>query len=84
MLLLELVKRSRMIVFTNIISSLLYGCLSLFIGILVAWVLEVLLHKGSNVEFELPQGTESSIQQNVHGDSKKGMSILYQSFMNIS
>ena len=61
-------------VLISFIHSLLYGCLSLFIGIFVAWILELLLHKGSNVEFELPQGTESSIQQNVHGDSKKGMS----------
>lgn len=53
-------------------TRLLYGSLSLFVGIIVAWFLELLLHKGSNVEFELPQGTESSIQQTVHGDGKKG------------
>lgn len=51
--------------------SLLYGCISLFVGIFIAWILELILHKGSDVEFELPQGTESSIQRDVHGDKKK-------------
>lgn len=57
--------------------SLLYGCISLFVGIFIAWILELILHKGSEVEFELPQGTENSIQRDVHGDKKKSKGLRF-------
>ena len=46
----------------------LYACLSLFAGIFTAFLLEFILHKGSNVEFELPEDSEQKIDQEVYGD----------------
>ena len=45
---------------------MLYACLSLFSGIGMAFLLEAVLHRGSNVEFEIPEGDENHINNHVH------------------
>ena len=47
---------------------MLYACLSLFSGIGVAFLLEAVLHRGSNVEFEIPNEDENIINSQVHGN----------------
>ncbi|CBK21883.2 uncharacterized protein [Blastocystis hominis] len=43
----------------------LYASLSLFSGV------EIVLHKGSNVEFELPITSEDTLSKDVHGSNRK-------------
>ena len=50
-----------------ITSRMLWACVSMFVGIFVAYILEMLLHRSSKVEFELPVQDESVIAREVHG-----------------
>lgn len=38
----------------------------------IAFLLEIVLHKGSNVEFELPVTSEDTLSKDVHGSNRKG------------
>ena len=51
----------------------MYASLSLFSGVGIAFLLEIVLHKGSNVEFELPISSEDTLSKDVHGSNRKGM-----------
>ena len=43
-----------------------YACVSLVSGIAIAYLLEILLHRSSKVEFELPTRSERELKQEVH------------------
>ena len=56
-----------------LIYRTLYASLSLFCGVGIAFLLEIVLHKGSNVEFELPVTSEDELSKDVHGSNRKGI-----------
>ena len=55
------------ILFIFIFNSKIFAGLSLLGGVVISYLMEYLLHKGTNVEFELTETNESSIEKEVHG-----------------